>query len=64
MKKENKTIMTTRYYLICPVCKRKISGNSESATQYNLSVHRKQKHELPVIKNKDMIKTIKQEVSK
>jgi hypothetical protein len=43
--KTNK-VQTIRYSLICPHCKRVISGNSESATEYNLKVHIERKHEV------------------
>ena len=47
--KTNK-VEITRYSLVCPHCKRNISGNSESATEYNLKVHIERKHEVKNVK--------------
>lgn len=73
---KNKKIKVTKeqiqYSDICPVCNRKIIGTSEGQVKYNMKIHCMQTHNLlidikPLPKsksNKEMLKEIKEEVSK
>lgn len=44
MKAEKKIIERIVYSKICPKCKKKITGFSESQVEWNLNVHINQKH--------------------